>query len=170
MVSCKVDIKSDSSKIDEFTEGLEDLFSAKDTKAPKQDSEAKPKPPKTEGVVLIKDSRRAQNLTIALSKLKIQPDEFKNAFERADLDLITEARVEIMTRCLPDALEQAELDAFKATGDLTKLRRMEQILLGIMGVPRVRFKLTTLTVYYNVGNLVHGCRNDVAVLVKVCPR
>jgi len=110
-------------KITGFTAGIELSFSSKpavskvggqegDSKNKKKESEAKSKE------VVVVAAQRAQNLTIAISRLKVGAEEVAVAVLSADMGFLSEDRVDLLQRL---ALEEDESAGLKAAEVWLKL-------------------------------------------------
>ena len=158
-----IDVKSDSCMLESFTDELEQLFASK---APSEKKAvAKPAKAKEEQVVIINDGRRTQNLTIVWKKLKVHPNEVAPAFQKLDLELLTPERVELFQWLLPEDEEVEALKAFKRSGEnLTKVKPMEQFLLAMQDVPRLKLKLTVLSVFSTAEGILMDIDKDLEIL------
>lgn len=98
-----------------FTAGIETSFSAKPAAvAPggADDSQSKKKKPDAPKEVVVIAPQRAQNLTIAMRRLgKVKASEVVAALLEADLDFLTEDKVDLLQRL---SLEEDEVQGLQA--------------------------------------------------------
>lgn len=134
--------KLDDEKIKFNTSEFEQLFcSALPSSGKKKVN--KPKPVEESKEIKLLDSKRSNNVSIALSRLRLPHENVRTALFNMDTNVLDEETLTMLANCAPQADEMKKLKEY--TGPLSQLATPERFMKVVMEVPAVGARIGHLT-------------------------
>eukprot|EP01048_Picozoa_sp_COSAG05_P010704 COSAG05_NODE_959_length_6425_cov_4.388397_1_plen_329_part_00 len=109
------------------------------------------------------DPKRAQNVSIVASSIKITPDALKAALLNADVETLTPEVVERLITLCPLSAEELR-SCSEYTGDVEKLDRAERFLHGLAGLSGLEARLRCLHLQQHFAEWQGQCASSMAAL------
>lgn len=94
---------------------------------------------KKKEIITLVDTKRSNNINIALARFKMSHDMIRDSLLRMDEEALDEDKLLVLQKCKPEADEISMVNGFQ--GDVTHLGNCEQFFRKIVEIPNVQFRI-----------------------------